>query len=142
MTTELSISLFIIQIAVNFYGVQSQFYYIDSCEFLWSTIFVLIMITLYFKFLMKSVSFSKPGYTSMTCSKIANIPYNCIFTTKFNDSSISITIISWDYLNKIVWRMNTLTTSQYQPRLSCVTNVDQPIRLQYSPIKLFINEYY
>ena len=32
--------------------------------------------------------------------------------------------------------MNTLTTSQYQPRLSCVTNVDQPIRLQYSQIKL------
>jgi hypothetical protein len=25
--------------------------------------------------------------------------YNLIFTTKFNDSSILITIISWDYLN-------------------------------------------
>ena len=27
------------------------------------------------------------------------MPYNLIFTTKFNDSSILITIISWDYLN-------------------------------------------
>ena len=34
-----------------------------------------------------------------TCSKISNIPYNLIFTTKFNDSSILITIVSWDYLN-------------------------------------------
>ena len=42
---------------------------------------------------------SKPGYTSITCSKIEHIPYNLIFTTKFNDSLISITIISWDYLN-------------------------------------------
>ena len=28
-----------------------------------------------------------------------NIPYNLIYTTKFNDSSILITIISCDYLN-------------------------------------------
>ena len=27
------------------------------------------------------------------------MPYNLIFTTKFNDSSILITIILWDYLN-------------------------------------------
>ena len=39
------------------------------------------------------------GYTSITCLKILNIPYNLIFTTKFNDSSIFITIFSWDYLN-------------------------------------------
>jgi hypothetical protein len=50
---------------------------------------------------MKSVNFSKSGYlsTCITCSKFFNIPYNLIFTTKFNDSSILITIISWDYLN-------------------------------------------
>ena len=48
---------------------------------------------------MKSVNFSKPGFTSITCSKISNIPYNLIFKTKFNDSSILITIISCDYLN-------------------------------------------
>jgi hypothetical protein len=30
---------------------------------------------------------------------ISNIPYNLIFTTKFNDSSILITIILCDYLN-------------------------------------------
>jgi hypothetical protein len=48
---------------------------------------------------MKSESWPKTGYTSITCSTISNIPYNLIFTTKFNDSSILITIISCDYLN-------------------------------------------
>ena len=48
---------------------------------------------------MKSVNWPKPGYASITCSPISNIPYNFIFTTKFNDSSILITIISCDYLN-------------------------------------------
>jgi hypothetical protein len=48
---------------------------------------------------MKSVNFSKPGYTCITCSKIEHIPYNLIYTAKFNDSSILITIISWDYVN-------------------------------------------
>jgi hypothetical protein len=45
---------------------------------------------------MKNVNCSKPGYTSITCSKISTIPYNLIFKTKFNDSSILIMIISWD----------------------------------------------
>jgi len=48
---------------------------------------------------MKRINCSKPGYTSITCSNIEHIPYNLIFTTKFNDSLILITIISWDYLN-------------------------------------------
>jgi hypothetical protein len=48
---------------------------------------------------MKSVSCSQPGYASITCSTISNIPYNLIFITKFNDTSILITIISWNYLN-------------------------------------------
>ena len=48
---------------------------------------------------MKSVNCTKPGYTSITCSKMLYIPNNLIFTTKFNDSSILITIISCDYLN-------------------------------------------
>jgi hypothetical protein len=43
------------------------------------------------KRLMKSVNCSKP--------KISNIPYNLIFATEFDDSSILITIISCDYLN-------------------------------------------
>jgi hypothetical protein len=30
---------------------------------------------------------------------LQTIPYNLIFTPKFNDSSIVILIISWDYLN-------------------------------------------
>jgi hypothetical protein len=46
-----------------------------------------------------AVKCSKPGYTSIICSKIWNILYNLIFTTKYNDSSILITIISCDYLN-------------------------------------------
>ena len=48
---------------------------------------------------MKSVNWPKPGYASITCSTISNITYNLIFTAKFNDSSILITIISCDYLN-------------------------------------------
>ena len=48
---------------------------------------------------MKSVNGPKPGYASITCSTISNVPYNLILTTKFNDSSILITIISCDYLN-------------------------------------------
>jgi hypothetical protein len=48
---------------------------------------------------MKSVNCSKPGYRSITYSKIVNIPYNLILAIQFNDSSILITIISWDYLN-------------------------------------------
>jgi hypothetical protein len=48
---------------------------------------------------MKRLIWPKPGYASITCSIISNIPYNLIFTTKFNDSSILITIISCDYLN-------------------------------------------
>ena len=39
------------------------------------------------------------GLRLITCSKNKHIPYNFIFTTKCNDSSILITIISWDYLN-------------------------------------------
>jgi hypothetical protein len=50
--------------------------------------------------------------------KIENIPYNLIFTTKFNDSLILIMIISWDNLNLYV-TMN----SQYQSRLLWITNV-------------------
>jgi hypothetical protein len=48
---------------------------------------------------MKSVNCTKPGYTSITCSKIEHIPYNVIFTTKRNISSILITNISLGYLN-------------------------------------------
>jgi hypothetical protein len=37
---------------------------------------------------MKSVNWHKPGYASIICSTISNIPNNLIFTTKFNDFSI------------------------------------------------------
>ena len=81
---------------------------------------------------MKSVNYTKPGYTSITCS---NIPYNLIFTTKFNDSSILITIISCDYLNLSL-------ANEYVGDVTIPTQVikynqnflqaNQPIRLQYS----------
>ena len=62
---------------------------------------------------MKSVNWPKSGnYANITCSTISKIPYNFIFTTKFNNSSILITIISCDYFNF------SLATSQYQTRLS------------------------
>ena len=48
---------------------------------------------------MKSINCFKPGYTSIPFLKIENIPFNLILTTKFNDSSILIMIISCDYLN-------------------------------------------
>jgi hypothetical protein len=50
---------------------------------------------------MKSVNWPKPVYASITCSTISNIPYNLIYTAKFNDSSLLITIVSChgDYLN-------------------------------------------
>jgi len=46
---------------------------------------------------MKIVICTKPSYTSTTCSKISNIPYDLIFATKLNDSLILITIISCDF---------------------------------------------
>ena len=90
---------------------------------------------------MKSVNFSKPGHTSITCTQISNIPYNLIFTTKFNDSSILITIISCDFLNLSL-------VKEYVGDVTIPTQVikydqhflqaDQQIRLQYSNwIKLF-----
>jgi hypothetical protein len=48
---------------------------------------------------MKSVNWPKPGYAGIACSTMSNIPYNLMFTTKCNDSSILITIISCCYLN-------------------------------------------
>jgi len=60
----------------------------------------LYLYTLVAKRFMKSVNWPEPGYKSITCSTISNIPYNLIFTAKSNDSSILInTIISCDYLN-------------------------------------------
>jgi hypothetical protein len=65
----------------------------------------------YAKRFMKSVNGPKPGYASITCLTISKIPYNLIFTTKFNDSSI------------LIMRMNKLVASQYQPRLSSITKI-------------------
>ena len=64
---------------------------------------------------MKSINYSKPGYASITCSKILHIPYNLISTTKFNDSSILFTIISWDYLNLSLVNMNMLECHNINP---------------------------
>jgi len=70
---------------------------------------------------MKTVNSSKPGYTSITCSKISNIPKNLIFTTQFNDSSILITIILCSYLN-LSLANEFVGMSQYQTRLSSITS--------------------
>jgi hypothetical protein len=89
---------------------------------------------------MKSVNCCKTGY--ITYSKISNIPYNLIFTTKFNDSSILITIISCDYLNLSL-------ANEYIGDVTIPTQVikynqnflqaDQPIILEYSnQIKLHV----
>ena len=56
-------------------------------------------ISVILKRFMKSINCSTPGHRSITYSKTSNIPYNLIFTTKFYDSLILITIISCDYLN-------------------------------------------
>ena len=86
---------------------------------------------------MKSVNWPKPGYASITCSTISNIPYNLIFTTKFNDSSILISIISYDYLHlsladehvgdvTISRKANSLMASLVKPRVTWFSfeNVD------------------
>jgi hypothetical protein len=84
---------------------------------------------------MKSVYCTKPSYTRITCSKISNIPYSLIFTAKYNELSILITIISCDYLNLSL-------VNEYAGDVTIPTQVikynqnflqaDQPIRLQYS----------
>ena len=84
---------------------------------------------------MKSANCSKPGYTSITCSQISNIPYNLIFTTNFYDSSILITIISCDYLNLSLaneYVGDVTIPTQVIKYNQSFHQVDQPIRLQYS----------
>ena len=91
---------------------------------------------------MKSVTCSKPGYTSITCSKLSNIPYNLIFTTQFNDSSILIKInIPCDYLNLSLANDYvgdvTIPTQVIQYNQN-FPQADQPIIFQFSnQIKLF-----
>ena len=84
---------------------------------------------------MKSAHCSKPGYSSITCSKISNIPYSLIFITKFNDSSILITIISCNYLNLSLANeyVDDVTIPTYVIEYNQnFLQADQPIRLQYS----------
>ena len=83
----------------------------------------------------------KPGYASITCSTISNIPYNLIFTRKFNDSSILITIISCDYFNLSLADEHvgdiTIPTQVIEYNQNFL-QADEPIRLKYSnQIKLF-----
>jgi hypothetical protein len=84
---------------------------------------------------------TKPGCTSITCSKISNIPYNLIFTTKFNVSLILITIISRDYLNLSLaneYVGDVTIPTQVIKYNQNILQADQSIRLQYSnQFKLF-----
>ena len=66
---------------------------------------------------------------------ISNIPYNLISETKFIDSSILVTIFSWDYLNLSL--VNEYVGDVTKPTQVIKYNqyflqADQPIRLQYS----------
>ena len=84
---------------------------------------------------MKSVNCSKTGNTIITFSNISIMPYNLIFTTKFNDSSILITIISCDYLNLSLaneYVGDVTTPTQVIKYNQKFLRADQPIRLQYS----------
>jgi hypothetical protein len=92
---------------------------------------------------MKSVNCSKPGYASITCSKIENIHYNLIFTTKFNDSWILITIISLDYLNlslpnedvdDITIPTQVIKYNQFLSRLISLSDCSIHIKLNYCKI--------
>ena len=64
------------------------------------------------------------SYTSITCSEISNIPYNLIFTARFNNSSILITLFHGTICH---WRMNMLVTSQYQPRARLFKILDKVV---------------
>ena len=79
--------------------------------------------------------------TCITCSKISNIPYNLILATKFNDSSILITIISCHYFNLLLANEYVGDFTIPNPVIKynkTYLQADQPIRLQYSKqIKLF-----
>ena len=86
---------------------------------------------------MYSVNWPKPGYAT-----ISNIPYNLIFTAKFNDSSILITIISCDYLNVSLADEHvgdvTIPTQVIEYNKNFL-QAEYPIRLKYSnQIKLYI----
>jgi hypothetical protein len=84
---------------------------------------------------MKSVNWPKPGYASIACSTTWNIHFNLIFTTKFNDFSILITIISCNYLNLSLADEHvgdvTIPT-QFIEYDQNFLQVDYPIRLKYS----------
>ena len=98
----------------------------------------------YAKRFMKSVNGPKPGYASVSCSTVSNIPYNLILTKCFNDSSILITIISYNYLNLSLADEHVgdvtipIQIIEYNQNF---LHVDKPIRLKYSnQIKLYNND--
>jgi hypothetical protein len=62
----------------------------------------------------------KVSVNSLMLEAVSNIPYNFIFTTKFNDFSILITIISCDYLNLSL--ANEYVGDATIPRLSISVN--------------------
>ena len=79
----------------------NRLYYIIRYNLVWVSLHLINREAVYEKYKLTETRLYKYNlfYTSITCSTISNIPYNLIFTTKFNDSSILITIISCDYLN-------------------------------------------
>ena len=79
---------------------------------------------------MKSITCSKPGHANL----FKNFKFS-FFSTKFNDCSILIMIISSDYLNLSLANEYvgdvTIPTQVINYNQHCI-QADEPIRLQYS----------
>ena len=72
---------------------------------------------------------------SVNYPQIEHIPNNLIFTTKFNDSSILVTIMSCDYLNLSLvneYVGDVTIPTQVNENNKKFLQADQPIRLQFS----------
>ena len=81
--------------------------------------------------------------TSITCSKLQHISYNLIFATKFNDSSISITTISWtildfslvnEYIGDVTIPTQVIKYNQCWSRRISQSDISIHIKLNYCSI--------
>jgi hypothetical protein len=85
-------------------------------------------------------------YTSTICSKIENIPYNLIFTTKFNDSSIfNYDYCTWPFkfvIGKWIcwWRHNTIPClhTLFIIQIFCLWNM----YINFILVSIYIGEIY
>ena len=85
---------------------------------------------------MKSIKCSKPGYTSITCSKIEHIPYNLIFTTK---SYLNLSLAN-EYVADV-----TIPTQVIKYNQCCSSQISQSdcsihIKLNYLNVKILTTQ--